>query len=267
MLEENEPGTTETRVRAVDRALSVVEALTDGSTRTLSDLATKLSVPKSTLHAILRTLESRGWLQADGAAYRLGVRSLLPGAGYLEADTVVSISNPILDDLVAECDETVHLGRLVDSDIVYIAKRDSVQPLRLFTSVGRRLPAHATAMGKVLLAQRTDAEIDAIFTYPLRVLTPATIVDREHMMRELNEIRTKGYANDAGESTLGVTCTAIVIDSGPTPQYALSCSAPDVRLTGAQQAVILNGLYRARQRIEEQLATSLPSLGAKPAAS
>lgn len=266
MLERDVAEFTETRVRAVDRALSVVEALTDGSTRTLSDLSTELAVPKSTLHGILRTLEARGWLQSEGAAYRLGVRSLLPGAGYLEADTVVSISNPILDDLVAKFDETIHLGRLVDRDIVYVAKRDSVQPLRLFTSVGRRLPAHATAMGKALLAQRTDAEVDALLEYPLRVLTPETIVTREHLQSALAEIRGQGYAIDKGESTVGTSCTAVVINSGPTPQYALSCSTPDARLTSERHAVILEGLFQARRRIETQLASSLPSLGAKHSA-
>jgi DNA-binding IclR family transcriptional regulator len=267
MVDQDEIESSETRVRAVDRALSVVEALTDGNSRTLSDLAAELAVPKSTLHGILRTLEGRGWLQSDGATYRLGVRSLLPGAGYLEADAVVSISSPILDDLVAEFDETIHLARLDAGDIVYIAKRDSVQPLRLFSSVGRRLPAHATAMGKALLAARTDAEVDALLDYPLRALTPSTIVEREPLRRELDEIRKRGYAIDAGESTVGLTCTAVVINTGPTPQYALSCSAPDVRINRGRHKAILEGLMRARRQIEARLASSPPSLAAKPSVS
>lgn len=257
----------ETRVRAVDRALSVVEVLADGSSRTLSDLAVALEVPKSTLHGILRTLEARGWLHSDGPTYRLGVRSLLPGAGYLEADAVVSISTSVLDELVAEFDETIHLARLDHSEIVYLAKRDSVQPLRLFSSVGRRLPAHATALGKVLLAQRTDEEVDSILSFPLRRLTPNTIVDHGPLHRALAEVRRHGYAIESGESTVGLTCTAVLINTGPTPQYALSCSAPDVRLTPERHAAIIEGLFRARQEIETRLASSPVIVSASPSLS
>lgn len=267
MMEQDETALPETHVRAVDRALNVVEALADGSSRTLRDLAADLAVPKSTLHGILRTLEARGWLQTDGATYRLGVRSLLPGAGYLEADAVVSISNSILNDLVAEFDETIHLARLDHGDIVYIAKRDSVQPLRLFSSVGRRLPAHATALGKALLAQRTDDEVDALLDFPLSRLTPSTIVEPEPLHRALDEIRRRGYSLDAGESTVGLTCTAVVINTGPTPQYALSCSAPDVRITRERHKAILEGLFRAGRQIEARLASSPVTLVAKPSVS
>ncbi|WP_343994404.1 IclR family transcriptional regulator [Terrabacter terrae] len=267
MVEHGVTGVAETRVRAVERALSVVEALTDGQPRTLSDLAAELEVPKSTLHGILRTLEARGWLQSGGPTYRLGVRSLLPGARYLEADAVVSISTSILDDLVAEFDETIHLARLEHNEIVYLAKRDSVQPLRLFSSVGRRLPAHATALGKVLLAQRTDEEVDALLDFPLRRLTPNTIVEREPLHRALGEIRQRGYAMETGESTVGLTCTAVLINTGPTAQYALSCSAPDVRITPERHAAILEGLFQARHTIETRLASSPATLAANPSVS
>jgi DNA-binding IclR family transcriptional regulator len=266
MADTDETAGVETPVRAVERALSVVEALADGSSRTLSGLAADLSVPKSTLHGILRTMEARGWLQSVGASYRLGVRSLLPGAGYLEADAVVSVSSSILDDLVAELDETVHLGQLDHREIVYLAKRDSVQPLRLFSSVGRRLPAHATALGKVLLAQRTDDEVDALLDFPLRRLTPATIVEPEPLRRALDDIRRQGYAIDAGESAVGVTCTAVAIKTGPTHQYALSCTAPDVRLTPEAHNAILDGLFRAARQIEARWSPA-GDAGSKPSVS
>jgi DNA-binding IclR family transcriptional regulator len=251
-------------VRAVDRALSVVEVLTDGKSRTLSELATELRVPKSTLHGILRTLESRSWIESDSrrATYRLGVRSLLTGTSYLENDYVVSICNATLDSLVHEFDETIHLGRIERNEVIYLAKRDSVQPLRLFSSVGRRLPAHATALGKVLLAQRPETEVDKVLSYPLPRLTPQTIVLREAFHRELQLTRQRSYGVDAGESTTGLTCIAVVIRVESPCMYAISCSTPDVRMTPHLRKAIIRGLFDARKQIEEKYAIGAATFAA-----
>ena len=122
----------------------------------LVELARELDIPKSSLHGILRTMIARGWVETDatGTRFGLGVRALQVGAAYLDSDDTVGLVASLLDELAQEFGETVHLGRLDGADVVYIAKRESMHPLRLFSAIGRRLPAHATALGKALLAQR-----------------------------------------------------------------------------------------------------------------
>ena len=114
---------------------------------TLADLARDLDAPKSSLHVVVQTLIRRGWVQRDAAGrLSIGVRAVRVGTAYVDGDPVVALTAPVLDALVAELDETVHLGRLDGTDIVYLAKRESTQQLRLFSAVGqtacRRTPPH-----------------------------------------------------------------------------------------------------------------------------
>ena len=172
-------------VKSAGRALDVLEALADSpGRRSLMELARDLGIPKSSLHGILRTLTQRGWVETDetGTRFRLGLRALQVGAAYLAADDVVGLVSGALDELSRRFGETVHFGRLDGAYVVYLAKRESVHPLRLYSAIGRRLPAHATALGKALLPQRDDYE--ELLTWPLPALTPRTITDRERLRAE-----------------------------------------------------------------------------------
>ena len=91
-----------------------------------------------------------------GSRFRLGMRALRVGAAYLDGDDTVGLIGGVLDELSRRFGETVHLGRLDGDQVVYLAKRESVHRLRLYSAIGRRLPAHATALGKALLAEHPD---------------------------------------------------------------------------------------------------------------
>jgi len=164
-------------VKSADRALDVLEALAESGHLGRTELGLRLGIPKSSLHGILRTLELRSWVELDPSRsrYHLGVRSLIVGASFVDEDLVVARTAPVLDSLAAATGETVHLGRLQSAEIVYMAKRESVHPLRMFSAVGRRLPAHATALGKALLALRSNDEVCDLLPDELAPLTPKTI--------------------------------------------------------------------------------------------
>lgn len=167
-------------VKSSTRTLEVLEALAASpQRRSLVDLARALDIPKSSLHGILRTMAQRGWVESDptGTRFGLGVRALQVGAAYLTSDDTVGLLGGVLDDLSRQFGETVHLGRLDGAHIVYLAKRESVHPLRLYSAIGRQLPAHATALGKALLAERPDDALDGLLTWPLPALTPHTVTD------------------------------------------------------------------------------------------
>ena len=240
-------------VKSADRTLDVLEALASSTSRvSLADLARDLGIPKSSLHGILRTLVQRRWVDVDetGLRFGLGVRALLVGASFIESDDVIAQVGPVLDWLSTEsAGEAVHLGRLDGSDVIYLAKRESRHALRMFSAIGRRLPAHATALGKSLLAQRTREEVEEILDWPLARLTDATITDRGRLFDELAKIRETGYAVDNEENADGIRCFAVPLATGTPPQDAISFSVPIFRLDPAQEDYLVGLLDEARARI------------------
>ena len=115
----------------------------------LREISDALDMPRSSAHALLRTLVAQGWVRSDasGTLYGIGIRALLVGTSYLDSDPYLPLITPFLDDLRQDLDETFHLGRLDGTDIVYLATRESKQYNRIQSRVGRRLPAYATALG------------------------------------------------------------------------------------------------------------------------
>lgn len=236
-------------VKSAARVLEVLEALAAEGPLSLRDLAAHLQVPKSSMHALLRTMQWRGWLETDatGTLYGLGVRSLLAGSAYVDSDAVVRRTGPVLDQLAQQTGETVHLGRLEGSDVVYLAKRESSHPLRLFSSVGRRLPAHSVALGKALLAEMPDEEALGCLPARLHAVAPRTITDRSRLVEELAQIRRVGYAIDDEESAADLRCFGVALRQPRSgTRDAISISVPVVRLTEGRQEEIVELLLRAR---------------------
>lgn len=232
MVAEDERGPARGPVKSADRTLEVLEALAVSGPRGLVELARDLGIPKSSLHGLLRTMAQRGWVETDptGTRFGLGLRALQVGAAYLDSDDAFGLLRGMLDSLAEEFGETVHLGRLDGSDIVYIAKRESVHPLRLFSAIGRRLPAHATALGKALLAERTEAEVDRLLPWPLPALTAHTITAPELVRAELARVRQTGHALDRQENTEGIVCVAMAVPLRSPATDAISLSVPIARL-------------------------------------
>jgi DNA-binding IclR family transcriptional regulator len=238
-------------VKSSDRTLEILERLAASGRRTLGELARELDIPKSSLHGILRTMTERGWVEVDpgGTRFGLGLRALQVGAAYLEADDAVTLLGTLLDELAAEFGETVHLGRLDGANVVYMAKRESIHPLRLFSAIGRRLPAHATALGKALLAERDDAEVAAILPSPLPRLTARTLTDGADLAAELHATRERGYAVDREENTDGIVCFAMAVPLRKPAVDAISLSIPVSRLTDGVEPRIADGLRRAVDQV------------------
>ncbi|MEV7596044.1 IclR family transcriptional regulator [Kitasatospora sp. NPDC089797] len=217
----------------------------------LADAQEALGYPKSSLYMLLRTLVDLGWVETDltGTRYGIGVRALLVGTAYIDGDEAVAATRPVLDRLADDTTETVHLARLDGTDVVYLATRASRHYLRPFTRVGRRLPAHATALGKALLATLPDEEVARLLPERLDPLTDRTHTTRAALLEDLRAVRERGYATDREENTLGLCCYAVAVPYRTPARDAVSCSVPVARLTPGREQMIRDALGEARERL------------------
>jgi DNA-binding IclR family transcriptional regulator len=246
-------------VKSAYRALDVLETIASGGPASLSELSRRLGIPKSSLHGLLHTLIDRGWVTpADGGTrFRLGLRALQVGTRFVDEDEVVSQVAPSLDRLAAVTGETIQHARLDEDQVVYLAKRDTAHPVRIISSIGTRLPAHATALGKALLAVRDDEEVHRLLHPPLRALTPHTLTDPEALAANLHHTRARGYAVDEGEAAEGLRCFAVVVPqpggvrrgSDGTPTDAISVSVPTFRLDDDREERLVAALLEEQARL------------------
>jgi DNA-binding IclR family transcriptional regulator len=247
---------TTTAVKSADRALLVLEYLASVPTpRGLADIADALTIPRSSLHGLLRTMQNRGWLSTDdldgGLHYRIGPQALTVGASYLQSDDIFRRTTPLLDAISLELGETIHLGELQNGEVMYLEKRDARHSLRLVSGVGMRLPAYATALGKMLLSELDDAALSARLAAPRPVLTPKTLVDEKMLRDDLAATAARGYAIDDEESTEGVRCFSFPIGAERPHRYAISCSVPVARLDRVREAHIIEVMGKAAADFSE----------------
>ncbi|GHJ57585.1 IclR family transcriptional regulator [Nocardioides sp. OK12] len=241
-------------VKSADRTLAVLEALADArQPPSLGDLSRDLGIPKSSLHGILRTLTQRNWVVSDatGTRFSLGLRALRVGSSFVDTDDMVTRTARTLDWISAEIGEATHLGRLDGSDVVYLAKRDSTHPVRLYSAIGRRLPAHATGLGKAVLATYTDEAVLAMLPEELVALTDHTVTDHDALLAELARVRRDGYATDNEENSAGIRCFAAALPpASPGPATdAISISIPMFRLDAALEARAIELVLEVHSRV------------------
>jgi len=234
------------KVKSAVRTVELLEFLADrhDNPASIREICAALEMPRSSAHALLRTLVGQGWVRSDdsGTLYGVGIRALLVGPTYLDNDPYLPLITPFLDELRADLDETFHLGRLDGTDVVYLATRESKQYPRNSNRVGRRLPAYATALGKALLADRHGPDRDAHIPVTLDALTTHTVTDRGVLDGLLDEVRVRGYATDNEENTLGLRCFAVTVRYTQPAPDAISASVPIARLTPAREAEIVEAL-------------------------
>jgi IclR family transcriptional regulator, acetate operon repressor len=224
-------------VKSARRAVQLLEAFAaERSWMPLAALHSRTGFPRSSLHGLLRTLLDTGWIEADeaGTRFRLGVRALICGTAYLDRDPAMPPATEALERVREATGFTAHYARLNNTQIVYLETRESRHSLHLVSRVGRTLPAYATALGKALLAELTDDEVVALLPATLPALTDNTVTDRDALLAELSETRTRGYAVEREEGTPGVACVAAAIGYRIPATDAMSCSMPAAKATDAE---------------------------------
>ncbi|HEY8371389.1 MAG TPA: IclR family transcriptional regulator [Pseudonocardiaceae bacterium] len=222
-------------VPAVMRAADILELfLGERSSLSAPEIASRLGLPRSTVHELLTTLVARGYLDrrpGGETQYKLGPRLLELGSRY-QQDLDLAVEGEIVArQVAAECQETVHVAMLDGAEVFYVCKIDSTHSVRMISAVGRRLPAHCTAVGKVLLAGLPPEQLDELLRgRELVGLTPRSITSPAALRAQLAEVRRTGVAYEMCESNPDVGCVAApVSDHTGAWVAALSIAVPTVR--------------------------------------
>ncbi|MFB9235815.1 IclR family transcriptional regulator [Plantactinospora siamensis] len=242
------------------RAMTVIELLAGGPRR-LTEVADHLGVHKSTALRLLRTLQAGDFARRrpDGAwAVGLG----LLGIAQLTLDSldVRPVARDRLEWLGRRCGHTVHLGQLVDGEVVYVDKVEARSPVRMHSRIGRTAPAHATGIGKVILAYRPEPARSALLArHELRPFTPATISDPARLRADLAAVAERGWAEDDGEFEALVNCVAAPVRGADgTVRAAVSVTAPKVVATLADLRHVVPDLLTTADGISRDLGWSGP---------
>ncbi|WP_129656790.1 IclR family transcriptional regulator [Rothia halotolerans] len=240
-------------VQSVERVFELLETISNaGGEISLSDLASASGLPMPTIHRLLRTLVSLGYVrQLPSRRYALGAR--LIQLGETAGRQLGSAARGELAALVDDLGETANMAVLDGDMIVYVAQRPSPHPMRMFTEVGRRAHTHATGVGKAILAQLPDQEVLRIVSSAgMPVATERSHGTTESLLADLSEIRRRGYSIDDGEQELGVRCFAVAVPEAPTPM-AISVSGPTTRVREDFADRAVPALQAAARRISEEL--------------
>ena len=221
-------------IQVADKLFLVLETLAKTGPIGLTELCHEINLNKTTVHRVLNSLQYLGYVQQDEATsrYRLSFKIWDIANQLIEKIDIIEEVRPQLRELAAKTGETVHLVQINGINAIYIAKEESASSVRLVSMVGKSIPLYCSGVGKAMLADRNDAEIERIWNASDRKqLTENTITDFDQFMKEIETIRKLGYATDNEENELGVRCVAVSLHKeGQSSQYAFSISAPIHRI-------------------------------------
>jgi DNA-binding IclR family transcriptional regulator len=245
-------------IKVLNKSLSILEILLQkGSAMNISELSEKLGFYPSTIHRILDTLKHWGYVEQNPHTqkYQLGLKALELGMAKLRQMDLVREATPYLKELVNQCNETVHLGVLEAGEVLYLAKEESSQTIRMISYVGRRAPLHCTALGKVLLAYLSEKERKKMLGKKvLPRLTKNTITDKRELEKELAKVREQGFSLDREENEKDVCCVAAPIRNYQGEVIAaISISSPIFRIDKNAQTNLKEALIETSKKISKRL--------------
>lgn len=241
--------------RGTERIIDIFELLTDIENvgLTLTEISEKLNAPKSSILPMLRTLVSRGYLHCNqvNQKYFLGYKLYEIGTKYLnKKNTVDDALYEIMQNVVHACGETVALGKLDTGDILYVQKIDLFEKLRLYSAIGRRLPAYSTSLGKALLSDKSREEIDQLYPEGMYPLTQNTITDPNVLFEELQQVKKTGFAFDCEESVYFVRSIAVPIKDSSSILYGLQVNISIADYSLEKEQYIKKILSDAKRKME-----------------
>lgn len=254
-----EPGAGHSKPWALDgsplhRALSLMERIaTRDSASTLQELTQETGQPKATLHRMLQQLEEAGMVTrlADGKHYTTGIRLRRMAEQTLLTDIEHGARHRVLAQLVANLRESCNITALSGEQVLYLDRVETPEPLRFTLSAGTRVPAHASASGKLLLSQLSAPRRRRLLeSSELQAFTDTTITDPRRLEEEIAVSAERGYAIDDGEFLSDLVCVAVVVpDPSGRSNLAVAVQGPKLRLPVERCPELVPQLVSAAQGI------------------
>lgn len=214
---------------------------------TLAECSRSLHIPSGTLYPILQTLYMQKYLNYDAHSYRytVGSRLFLAGINYVSNSQPYENAQKVLQRIVNACGETAHWGVLEGGDVLYFAKADSPETVRMYSAVGKTIPAYATALGKALLSRLSLEELKVLYPEGLEALTESTVTNIAKLYEQLQCVKKDGFAYEWEESNKHICCIAVPVLIEGAVVSALSVAVPVFRYTDEKKECIKTGLIHA----------------------
>ena len=252
--------------KAVVKTMKILECLSQERSLGVTELTNRMNeedgslrMHKSTVYRFLNSLKELGFVRQDPETeqYSMTLRIFEIGTAVVDRMELWREAQPIINEVARSTRETVHLALLEDDNLVYVSKIDSSQSLRvsMISRVGTSAPTYCTGLGKTLLAHLTPDHVTEILAREKMIrFTERTITNRVDLDKELEAIRSKGYAIDNEEHEIGVRCVAApVYDNTGSVVAAVSVSMPSVRVTDEDIPRYAETIMRATREISRRL--------------
>ncbi|WP_193142697.1 HTH-type transcriptional regulator BhcR [Meridianimarinicoccus sp. MJW13] len=227
--------TGQNTIKSLDRAMEVFEYLSEAQGKTLTAIASEMGQSPATVYRVLVTLQGRGLVEFDAEEqqWHIGPRAFVIGARFLRRTSLVDRARPILRKLMEATGETANIGIAQEGAVLFLSQVETHASIRAFFPPGTLSPLHASGIGKALLAGMDEERFQRVLAMgPLTAFTEQTITDPDALRRDLQTVRTQGYAFDNEEKNSGMRCVAApVYDVTGEAIAGISVSGPSNRIS------------------------------------
>ncbi len=247
--------------RAVERALDILLCFSRNEpVLTLTQIAERVELHKSTVHRLLATLENKRFVQRDqgNGSYRLGIRLIELGFSALKRTNLSEKAAPYMRRLSAEHRETIDLAILEGPDVVYLQVIESPQRVKIAAAPGEHLPAFCTASGKAFLAFLPEAEVKKIFKQSVHKYTEHTNLSFSALSEDLRVTRERGFAASVEEFEDGINAVAApILDANQHPLAVIAVVGPAFRLSSERMAELGQAVKATADAIAQEIGLAM----------
>lgn len=231
-------------LQSVDNALRIMEAMSESEYELgIAELSRNLGLGRSTVHRLITTLESRGFVTQNPvtAKYKLGIKIVTIGGTILQKIDIIKEARPYLEKLSRATGESSHLALLSGDEIIFVDKVSGSNPAKMASVIGLRRPAYATATGKMLLAHLPEGQLKKwLNSVSINRFTPFTLSNTDELSEQLEKIKGLGYSEDLQEMEEGLICFGAPIRNVSGEVFAaVSVSGAASRMIQIKQDLIV----------------------------
>lgn len=252
------------QVQSLCRALSILNVIAeDEAGMTMTEISDCTSLPMSTTHRLLTTLQHERYVRYDTqqSLWKMGVQAFIIGNAFERSRDIIATSRPYMKTLMEQSGETTNLAVADQGECIYLAQVECRQMMRVQAKPGSRVPFHSSAVGKALLAGMDEVKAKKFIQMrEFERATDNTVIDQHALCKEVGEARKNGYARDDEEHCVGLRCVASAIyDEEGVPIAAVSLSGPRARIGDDQFPVLGRMVKETAAHITVELGGMVPN--------